>query len=409
MKKNKRGLGLLLSVVIALAGCTAQQAPVQNTEDNKPVPVQVDTVKRGTVSNRAGITGKLAPSQEISLAPKISGKIVQLNVKLGQPVKQGQVLFSLDKTDLMNAVQQAESAYQVALANFKQSDSSTAQGLQQAKNGLIQAEQALADAKRNAERMTQLYNQGAISDQQYEQAKTALTNAQTAYENAKQALETAQKRTGVAVTEASVTQARVALENAREQLANATVVSPISGYVASVTGAVGEIASPQMPVVTIVDTDPLIVKANLSEQEVTSVKLGDKVKVSLPLLQKEVQGTVTAISPVMDQALRAYPIEISLNNPDHAMKADMVVNVYFTKQQSAASLVIPRKAVFDENGKRYVYKLEGSVAKKLEVTTGEESSDLIEVKSGLAEGDKVVVRGQTLLSDGATVSVQPGD
>ncbi|MFY0542664.1 efflux RND transporter periplasmic adaptor subunit [Brevibacillus sp. H7] len=409
MKLNKSSLGLLLSVVIVLAGCTGQQAPVETAEQNKPVPVQVDTVKKGSVATRSGVTGKLAPNQEVALTPKVSGKIVQLNVALGQQVQKGQVLFSLDKNDLMNSVRQAEAQYQVALANLKQSDANAAQSLQQAKNGLTQAEQGLKDAQRNEQRMAELFNQGAISAQQYEQAKTALTNAQTAYENAKQALATAQQRTGVAVMEASVEQARVALQNAREQLANTTVTSPISGYVAAVNGTVGEMASPQQPVVIVVNTNPLIVKANLSEAEISSVKPGSKVTVSLPALNKDLVGTVKAVSPVMDPTLRAYPVEISLSNPDNQLKADMVVNVKFGQEQTSSALIVPRKAVFDENGKRFVYRLEGTIAKKVEVTTGEESSDLIEVKTGLAVGDKIVVKGQTLLTDGTTVEIQEGD
>ncbi|MCK9906329.1 efflux RND transporter periplasmic adaptor subunit, partial [Frankia sp. Cpl3] len=129
--------------------------------------------------------------------------------------------------------------------------------------------------------------------------------AQTAYDNAKQSLDASQKKSGIGVSEASVAQAKVALDNAREQLANATVTSPISGYVSQVRGHVGEMASPQSPVVTVVNTNPLLVKANLAEQEVTGVKVGSKVKVELSALKKEVEGTITAVSPVMDPALKA--------------------------------------------------------------------------------------------------------
>jgi len=409
MKRYKGSLGWLFSFAILLAGCTGQQPPVDTAEQAKPVPVQVDVVKKGSVATRAGVTGKLAPSQEITITPKLTGKIVQMNVTLGQAVQKGQVLFRLDQTDLLNGVRQAEAQYQVALANLKQSDTSTSQSMQQAKNSLVQAQQSLEDAQRNEQRMAQLFKQGAISVQQYEQAKSSLTNAQTTYENAKQALAAAQQRTGVAVMQASVEQARVAVQNARDQLANATVTSPISGYVAAVNGAVGEFASPQQPVVTIVNTNPLLVKATLTEAEITSVKPGQHVAVTLTALQKDVEGIVKAVSPVMDPALRAYPVEISLANPNQQLKADMVVNVKFGKEQTANALVIPRKAVFDQNGKRFVYKLEGTAARKTEVATGAESSDLIEVKSGLAEGDKIVVKGQTLLTDGAQVEIQAGD
>ncbi|NGQ96805.1 efflux RND transporter periplasmic adaptor subunit [Brevibacillus sp. SYP-B805] len=407
MNKGIKSLGLLLSLFVVLTGCAPQQAAEQPAEKG-PVPVQVDVVKTGSVTSEAGISGRLAPNKEVAVSPKVSGKITALNVVLGQFVKQGQTLFQLDRMDLVNAVQQAEAQYNLARANLNQSTNSTVQGVAQAETGLQQARQALADAERNEQRMKQLFDQGAVSSQQYEQAKTALLNAQTAYANAQQALATAKQRSGEVVSQASVEQARVALENAREQLANATIVAPISGYVAQVNGAVGEMASPQTPVVTIVNTDPLLVKANLAETEITGVKVGTKVKVMIDSLQKEVEGTITAVSPVMDQTLKAYPIEIALPNHSGELKADMVASVKLNAagQGKASTLVIPRKAVFDENGKRYVFKLEGDKAKKVEVVTGEESSDLAEVKSGLAQGDKIVVRGQTLLADGDTVKVQ---
>ncbi|MBO8165200.1 MAG: efflux RND transporter periplasmic adaptor subunit [Brevibacillus sp.] len=408
MKKRMQRVGMLVALSLALSACSpeAPAATDNNNEETKPVPVQIETVKLGTLNDASGITGKLSPSEEVALTPKISGKIVSINVELGQYVKKGQVLFSLDKTDLMQGVQQAEAAYKLALANLNQSKTSASQSLEAAKTGLRQAEQALADAQINEQRMSELYKAGAISSQQMEQAKTALINAQNAYENAKQSLEAAEKQAPIEVSEASVAQAKVALDNAREQLANATVVAPISGYISSVNGAVGEMAAPQQPVVTIVNTDPLLVKANLSEQEVTGVKVGDKVKVEIAALQKEVEGTVTAVSPVMDPGVKAYPVEISLANSSNELKADMVVSVKLVSQQADRMLIIPRKAAFDENGKRYVYKLEGEAAKKVEVVTGQESSDLIEVKQGLAEGDQVVVRGQTMLKDGIKVEVQ---
>lgn len=409
MNKRIQGIGLLLSLTLVLSACTGQKAPVTATEESKPIPVQVDTAKQGSINQAAGITGKLSPSKEVALTPKVGGKLVAVNAELGQYVKQGQVLFSLDKTDLNNSVQQAEASYKLALASLKQSDTSTSQGLESAKNGLRQAEQALADAQKNQQRMSQLFNEGAISAQQLEQAKTQLTNAQTAYDNAKQSLDASQKKSGIGVSEASVAQAKVALDNAREQLANATVTSPISGYVSQVRGHVGEMASPQSPVVTVVNTNPLLVKANLAEQEVTGVKVGSKVKVELSALKKEVEGTITAVSPVMDPALKAYPVEITLANTSNQLKADMVVSVKLSKQQAQQLLIIPRKAAFDENGKRYVYKIEGDTAKKIEIVTGEESSDQIEVKQGLADGDKIVVRGQTMLKDGAKVQIQAGD
>lgn len=409
MKRNRARIGLLLALAVAIGGCSSQEVQVQpKQEENKVVPVQVDTVKRGNVGTRAGVTGKLAPSEEVAITPKVSGKISQVHVKLGQKVQAGAVLFTLDQTDLNNAVRQAQAAYELSVASLRQSTTSTGQSLQQAQNDLVQADQSLKDAQRDYERISQLFNQGAVSAQQLEQAKATLVTEQTSYDNAKQALATAQQKTGVAVTEASVEQARVALEHARQQVSNAVITAPISGTISLVHGSAGEMASPQSAVVTIVNTDPLIAKANLSEMDVATVKKGDVVTITLTALAKDLKGTVTAISPVMNQDLRAYPVEISLANPDAVLKADMVVNIQFGLQQSANALVVSRKAVFEENGKQYVYKLDDKTAKKVEVETGAQTSDAIEIVKGLQEGDRIVIRGQTLLKDGATVQIQQG-
>ncbi|GIO05925.1 RND transporter [Brevibacillus reuszeri] len=408
MNISKKPVILALLAITLVAGCSNPQAATPPTENVETVtPVQVETVKTGSVSSEAGISAKLAPSEEVQVSPKMGGKITSLPVKLGQHVEKGQLLFKLDETELQNTVRQAEAALRVAQASLNQTGSSSDQGLVQAKNSLKQAETALADAKVNQQRMQQLFNQGAISAQQMEQANSQLTTAQTSYENAQQSLQAAQQKTGVQVSEASVNQSAVSLANAREQLANATVTAPISGFVSSVSGAVGQMSG-QQPVVVIVNTNPLLVKANLSEADITKVKVGTVVKVNVQSTDKTIEAKVTAVSPVMDSQLKAYPIEITIPNPSNELKSDMVVNVTFpsTTSESSNAIVISRKAVFDRDGKRYVFKLEGEIAKLTEVTTGKSSSDSIEITSGLSAGDQIVVKGQTLLQDGSKTSIQ---
>ena len=405
---TKPTIAAFLVMAMAVAGCSAPEATEKPSEQTETVtPVQVETVKKGVVNTESGITAKLAPSEVVQVSPKISGKITSLPVQLGDYVNKGQVLFKIDEEDLVNNVKQAEASYALAQANLRQANSSSDQGLVQAQNGLKQAQQALADARINYQRMQQLFSQGAISAQQLEQANTQLTNAQVAYDDAKQILQSAQQKTGLQVSEASVNQAAVNLQNLRDQLANATVTAPISGFVSQVNGAVGQMAG-QQPVVTIVQTNPLLVKANLSEADVTKVKVGTAVKVHVQSTGQDLEAKVTAVSPVMDAQLKAYPVEISIPNPANELKSDMVVTVTFPQSQENgdASLVVSRQAVFERGGKQYVYKLEGDVAKQVEVTTGAGTSDQIEIVSGLKEGDTVVVRGQTLLQDGAKVSIQ---
>ncbi|WP_409174139.1 efflux RND transporter periplasmic adaptor subunit [Brevibacillus fortis] len=408
MKLSKKPVILALLAITLVAGCSNPQAETPPTETvEAATPVQVETVATGTVVSDSGLTAKLAPSEEVQVSPKMGGKISSLPVKLGQYVTKGQVLFKLDEKDLVNGVKQAEAAYNVSKASLNQAGSSSDQGLVQAKNSLKQAETALQDAKVNQQRMQQLFSQGAISAQQMEQANSQLTTAQTSYDNAQQAVQSAGQKTSVQVSEASVQQAQVSLQNAREQLANATVTSPINGYISSVNGAVGQMAG-QQPVVVVVNTNPLLVKANLSEADITKVKVGTTVKVNVQSTGKTIDAKVSAMSPVMDTQLKAYPVEITIPNPSNELKSDMVVNVTFPSvgESGTKSIVVTRGAVFDRDGKQYVFKLEGDIAKQVEVTTGKSSSDQIEILTGLSAGDKIVVKGQTLLQDGGKVTIQ---
>ncbi|RXT15261.1 efflux RND transporter periplasmic adaptor subunit [Ammoniphilus sp. CFH 90114] len=435
--KNMRltSLVFMLALSLSVLGCSKKEE-VSQASETAAVPVQVETVKEGTVEEKAGISGKLAPNETVQVSPKVNGKISKIHVTLGQQITQGDILFTLDQADLANAVKQAQAGYDVAVANLKQSESSTSQGINQAEgtvvqtnnaiiqaeNGLAQATQALQDAMANEQRIKQLFEAGAVPTIEMEKAETALKNAELAlknaettlanakssYDNAKKSLQNVQGKTGVEVARASVQQAQVSLQNAKDQLANATVKAPISGIISLVQGATGQMASPQAPVVQIVNIDPMLVKAHISENEMISVKMGMKVNLEIPALQKKQEATVTAVSPVMDSQLKAYPIEISIPNPTGELKADMVVDVKLSSQTKGQvkSLVVPRKAVLEEQGKRYVFLVEEDIAKKVEVSTGKETSEWTQIKTGLSANDIIVVKGQTLLQDQSKVEIQ---
>ncbi len=418
---------------LALTACSKSEPVIQSAEE-QIVPVQAEKVVEGTIDERASITGKLSPDETVDVSPKVSGKIQQIHVSLGQSVKQGDVLFSLDQTDLANSVKQAKAAYNMALASLKQTESSAVQGVDQAEsavvqnqnavtqaqNAIVQQEQALQDAMAAEQRTRQLYQAGAVSISELERVETALKNAQLGLENAHTALVNAQSsyanaqknlghaknKNGVQVSKASVDQARVSLENAQSQLANAKVTAPISGIVSVVHGSTGQMVSPQLPAISIARIDLLKVKANLSEQEVTTVQVGSTVSVDIPAVNQKFNAQITAVSPVMNNDVKAYPIEISIPNPKQELKADMVVHVRFDSKQAEKYAMISRKALIEEQGKRFVYKLDGDRAVKVEVTTGKETSDKVEVKKGLTLGDQIVVKGQTLLTDGVKIKIQ---
>lgn len=448
---NKKSAVILLSALalsVALAGCSGGQPPAAAPAEQEvqAVSVEVGKVTKGSIEAEAGVVGTLAPNKTVQVAPKINGTIASINLKIGQTVAKGQVLFTLDQKTIRDSIKQSEESYNVALANLKQAQSSTEQSIQQAESGVDQAkaaldqqqssidtakntikdaETSLKDAQNALNRTQQLFAAGAVSQTDLEQAQTtvrqaqtrldnakltlsnaqtSLENAQTSYQNAMKSLELARKGAGIDVAKANVEQLRSALETARSQLDDATVKAPMSGTLSAVNGNVGQIVGPQSPVVTIANTNPILVKVNLSESEMMKVKVGSSVTVGIPSVDKRINAKVTAINSVMDQDLKAYPVEISIENSANTLKAGMVANVYI-QSGAAEGLLVPQAAVSEKAGVKYVYIIEGNVAKQVKIQTGEESAEQVEVTEGLSEGQQIVVKGATMLTDGAQVTI----
>ncbi|KAF6621157.1 efflux RND transporter periplasmic adaptor subunit [Paenibacillus sp. EKM102P] len=435
---------LLLSV--ALAGCGGGEVPAAPASVQKAIPVQVAKVTKGSIKDSTGIIGSFTPKETAQVSPKISGKIQSINLTVGQKVSKGDTLFTIDQKDIRDSIKQSQESYQVALANLKQAESGAEQSVQQSESSVDQAKSALVqqdnsitqaqtslvdaqnsvrDAQNTLNRNQQLFSAGALSQSELEQsqityrkAQTAVENAQialhnaqtskesaqTTYNNAQKSLRLAQQKTGIDVARASVNQAKANLDTARSQLVDAVVKAPISGTISVVTGVQGQMVSAQSAVVTIANTNPIIAKVNVSESELLKMQVGSSVTVGVDSLDKRIEARVSAVNPVMDNDLKAYPVEISVPNGSGELKSGMVVTVYM-KTEAPKNILVSQDAITEQAGKKYAYVVEGTVAKRVEVQTGQESAKQVEITKGLTEGQNVVVKGVSLLSDGAKINV----
>ncbi|MEK5506657.1 efflux RND transporter periplasmic adaptor subunit [Paenibacillus sp. FSL P4-0113] len=446
MNKKSALIATTLLLSVALAGCGGGEAPAASTTAQQAIPVQVAKVAKGSINDSTGIIGSFAPKETAQVSPKISGKIQSINLTVGQKVNKGDTLFTIDQKDLQDSIKQSQESYQVALANLKQAESGAAQSVQQAESSVDQAKSALVqqdntitqaqtslvdaqssvrDAQNTLNRNQQLFSAGALSQSELEQsqiahrraltavenaqitlhnAQTSKQSAQTTYSNAQKSLRLAQQKTGIDVARASVNQAKSSLDTARSQLVDTVVKAPISGTISVVTGTQGQMVSAQSAVATIANTNPIIAKVNVSESELLKMQVGSSVTVGVDSLNKRIEAKVSAVNPVMDNDLKAYPVEVSVPNGSGELKSGMVVTVYM-KSEAPKNILVSQDAITEQAGKKYAYVVEGTVAKRVEVQTGQESAKQVEVTKGLAEGQNVVVKGVSLLTDGAKINV----
>ncbi|MDD3654753.1 MAG: efflux RND transporter periplasmic adaptor subunit [Desulfotomaculaceae bacterium] len=363
--------GICLAIIflfsVLMGGCGEKN----NSQEEVLVPVEVSRAQVVDMSHILDTSGEIIAGAEATVAPRVSARIVAVHVRMGDRVRQGQVLFELDSTEARNTLSIAQAGVSVARA------------------GLNKAKQAVADAQLNYDRSKALYEGNAISQAQLDQADSALKNAVL----------------GVELAEGQLVQAEANVQNAQENLSNFVVTAPLSGQVAAVNVENGEMAGPQTNAVTIVNLDPVKVRVNLSENVVGAIKPGVEIPVDIKALNKTVTGTVAAIAPQSDPATRAFPVEILLGNQQGEIKAGMVASLRLETGVSQGAVAVPADAVLERDGQYSVFLLVDGVAKETPVKIGIASGQLTEIKEGVQEGQEVIVSGNRLVTDSQKVEV----
>ncbi len=349
---KKQAIGVFALCAVLFAGCGQEEIPEEKTLRT----VETETVGKTAIASGFSYSGKAAPSKEVSVVPTVPGKVINFNYDVGDTVREGAVLFSVDSADLQNNLRSLEANYHVAELN-------------------------LNNAKNTYENNKILFDEEIISQTEFDQIKLA-------YET----------------TEANLTATQIQIDNLKKNISDCTVTSPMSGVIAQRGVERGGFASQAAPAYTVMDLSTIKVEVGVSEQVVNTIAIGDEVAVKMTAVSAEpLTGRVSTISPSAGQT-GTYTVKIELNNQDGAIKAGMLAEVSFTMEQSEEAFVLPRNAVLTKDGETYVYILEGNTAKKTPVETGIETGETIEITSGLSEGMEVVTKGQTYISDGEEVN-----
>ncbi|MFZ5633193.1 MAG: efflux RND transporter periplasmic adaptor subunit [Bacillota bacterium] len=362
---------LVLLILLILARLGARKTDNTATQERLQ-PVEVASVMSRPFSDELSVAGMVTPFMEANLSPKVTGRVSAVNVNVGQRVKQGETLLTIDQTDYFTALKQAGASLESARANA------------------IQAETAYENAKINYQRHEDLFKQGAVSKSQLESAKGQLAAAESGYK----------------ANQAQIILYQALLEKARSDYSNTEVKAPFPGVVAKRLVDPGEMVSQQTPVFTLIQDEPLLVKVNLPENVVTRVSIGQQVDINVAATGRTYKGTVSTLAPQADQQTRAFASEIKLADAGREVKPGMVANLIIKVKQVESALVVPTDALLDEEGGSGVFVVENGVARHRKVTTGMVGQGYTQVLSGLQQGEAVVVRGNHLLVDGMKVRVE---
>jgi len=392
-----RKILILLMALMALgllAGCSGSQ-PTEAVEE-KYIPVEVEVASKKTLINTAILSGKISSETDVSVVPKIPGKVEFVNVKVGDAVHKGEVLFTLETTDMNNNYQLAEARYQTSKDQWEAAKTS----LERTK---VLAAEKIANAQKTLANTKALFDAGAASKVQLDQAELGLKELESSFAGQIEQL-------SVQASDSSLKLAEVQLTQAREALDNATVTAPVDGVVSQVNVQVGNMASSAQAAIGLTNSSTLYSSLSVAENLVNRLKKDQVVKVTVPSAsEKSFVGTIDYISPASDPQTRLYPVKITLDNPEGLIKPGMFAKVELATDEKADVMAVKSEAVVLKNEKTIVYVVQDDKAVSKEVTTGLDTGVDIEIVKGLAQGDKVIIKGQTLVDEGHKVKVVGGE
>lgn len=437
-KALRAGVGLILLSVMGLTGCSSNVITVSS--EDMTVNVKTATAFEGYLNKGPIFTGTVQANEEVTIVPKVAGRIANIPVEVGASINKGDILFTLEDEDLKNSTLQSEAAVGVAESGIATARSGYESGVVAAENGLNQAKtnvtqlqnslveiaasekkanKSLQDAENNFNRTKELFAAGAVSKTQLEQAETALVTAEAAVKsievnkkntldklkaaesglkNAKKQLDIAKNNPQVRVSEEQLKQAQAAAAIANHTLREASVTSPISGTIGSINGDVGEIVSSQTPVIVVADLSKVRILVYIPASEINSINVGDTVQVRTVSTGLTSEGTINNISP-MNKDGKGYPVEVIVSNSEQKLKPGMISEVMFIPANETKGIIIPKSALVERDNKQFVYRVEGNQAVLTEVQVKELSDSQVVIAAGLKPNDKVATTNVNILDD----------
>ena len=365
------GSFLLMSL---LSGCSGKPAAEQE-QTVSTVPVEVETVEVQDFDKVITLGGLTAAENTVNVIAKVSGmeQIKAVHVKVGDKVQEGQVLAQLDN--------------ETAQINFDNAQLA----VNNAENSISVAQLSYENAVTNYQNAQELFQIGAMSQNDLNQLKLARDNAESQLNSAK----------------VGAANARNTLQSAQLALSYATVTAPISGTVTMVNANVGSYATASAPMFEIANVDTLEISAGINEQNVSKIKVGQEVLLKVNSVSDQwFSGNITEISSVMNSQTKNYPITIAMNNKDDALVAGMYAEIEVMVDHADDVLVIPVKAIVYKEAQpvAYVVQPDGTV-KEASLTLGLNDGDNYVVTNGLTAGEQIVVKGNSNLVDGTAVTV----
>lgn len=350
--KTCKGLVLCLSVLLLLvSGCQKEQSSEVAAKDAPPekiVQVSVEVAEPQEMVETFTLPGSLEAWEDLILSAELAGPIRWVGPEEGEWLKKGQEILKID-TDTLTS-------------NYERDRIS------------------LETKNRKLERYEKLVDQQLVSQQELDDLKYL------------------------------VAEARADLRRSELQVQKSTLRTPVAGVLDDLLVDRGEYIVPGQALARVVQVDRLKVLVAVPEKDVSYLKVGDKIRVvGAEIDGKDAASRVGRIQHIAysaDSATRTYLAKIEIDNDAGDLRPGKIVRAYFNRRNLPQALSVPLYALVDRDGRKVVFAERDGRAEMLLVKTGAVIDQRVVIEQGLSAGDRIIVKGQQLIADGALIAVE---
>jgi HlyD family secretion protein len=409
---DHRALGVVaLSMFLLLGGCKkAEETPTPE------VVVQAAQPHLGSISESISADATLSPLAQAAISPKVTAPVKKFLVQRGAHVKAGQLLATLENSDLAAAATDNEGAYTAAKASYATATQATVpEDYSKAQLDVAQAKANLDLSQSIVNARTQLFSQGAIPGRDLDTAKAALVQAQATYDIAKQHFESVQKTSNKAALESAKGQldsAKGKYLGAEAQLSYTEIRSPIDGVVTDRPLFAGETVASGTTLITVMDVSALIAKLHIAQVQAQQLAVGAAATIRVPGVDDPIDAKISLISPALDPGSTTVEVWLRVENTKGKLKAGTPVHASITARTAGNTLLLPTEALqttantSDGGGKYVMVVASDGTAHKHPVNVGIQSAKEVQILSGISKNDMVITTGAYALDDGTKVKVE---
>lgn len=390
MKKNRIcSAALAAAMVLTLAACQSGGDGSASTSQQTAtgVAVQVTQVERENIATENKVSGTIITDSDTNVFVAAQALCTAVYVEAGDLVTAGQTICTLDMASTISSYNAASISYGSAVKSYQ--------------DQAAIFEEQISLAEKNVSDLKALFEIGAASQIEIDQAELSLMTAKATRDSTLSQLEA-----GMQSYKANVEQLSTVLENVDSR---GNVIAPASGTITTLNAVADSYISPAMPVAVIDGAQQMKVSVSVSEALVPKLAQGDEAEVSVGALGVTFTGTIRSIEKAASMQTKLYTVTVSVPEDIEGLLSGMFADVSFHTDVSTDTIVIPTEAILTSGSVQYVFVVEDDTAKYVEVTTGLTGNGVTEITSGLTAGQQLVTVGQSYLAEGETVRIVSGE